>query len=269
MSRETLLVFVLVLFTVFSYALKGAVIDGIGTENEIEAVSSNQKLLEKGSYRSGNRVTINFDDFQAPCVFASTTALRNRYQSLGVTFTGPGINDGGGILDECGNFGVSGYSRPNFLAYNPGARFSNGGIPRDPQTMHFDPPVSSVSFYVFGHYGGTVNAYAYDANNQLVDSDSANLVSNGAQISLSGTGIVRVVYSTNPNKIYVMDNLSFTQFQPSPTPTYTPTLTFTPTISPTPTNTPTPPPLPTFNKFGLFILLLLLTLLIFKARIKI
>ena len=47
-----------------------------------------------------------------------TVALTGEYDSLGVTFAGPGGFDGGAILDECSGFGISGYSPPNFLAFN-------------------------------------------------------------------------------------------------------------------------------------------------------
>ncbi len=49
-----------------------------------------------------------------------------------MVFQGPGGNDGGAILDQCGSFGVSGHSPPNFLAFNTGSALSNGGVPRGP-----------------------------------------------------------------------------------------------------------------------------------------
>src|SRR5215211_3584187 len=60
---------------------------------------------------------IDFDDVTAPCRFDHTTALRNYH---GVRFTGASPDNGGAILDECANFGVTGYSPPNFLAFNCG-----------------------------------------------------------------------------------------------------------------------------------------------------
>lgn len=77
---------------------------------------------------------LNFDDVQAPCTFAQTSALQSYH---GVTFAGDVPRNGGGILNECGNFGVSGYSPPNFLAFNCGSSYMDGGVPKLPETITF------------------------------------------------------------------------------------------------------------------------------------
>src|SRR5438552_522217 len=87
---------------------------------------------------------INFDDLAAPTGFISTTRLTNRYQSLGVIFEGPGGLDGGAVLNENSSFGVSGYSRPNFLAFNTNVMMSDGGLARGPETIRFTPSASFV-----------------------------------------------------------------------------------------------------------------------------
>ena len=88
---------------------------------------------------------IDFDDATASCTFAATVALTTGYAGIGAVFSGPGGLDGGAILDQCGNFGVSGYSPPNFLAFNLGATLSNGGIPQGPETVVFSQAVDTVS----------------------------------------------------------------------------------------------------------------------------
>ena len=118
---------------------------------------------------------IDFDDVTAPCAFIETQALRDEYASLGVTFEGPGPLDGGAILDECGSFGVTGHSSPNFLAFNPGATLSTGGIPQGPETMHFDPSVNYVQFLAGDIFGGTLTAEAYDVSDNLIASDSVTM----------------------------------------------------------------------------------------------
>lgn len=75
---------------------------------------------------------ITFDDVTAPCAFNQTTRLTNQYAGLGVIFAGPGGNDGGAIMNECGSFSVSGQSSPNFLVFNTGVSLSDGGVPREP-----------------------------------------------------------------------------------------------------------------------------------------
>ncbi|HEY6866638.1 MAG TPA: hypothetical protein VI792_05230, partial [Candidatus Eisenbacteria bacterium] len=83
--------------------------------------------------RPTNLVFIDFDDAPQQCLFMGTGPLRDAYQSLGVRFSGPGALDGGAILDQCGNFGVNGYSPPNFVAFNAGATMANGGVPIGPE----------------------------------------------------------------------------------------------------------------------------------------
>ena len=87
---------------------------------------------------------IDFDDSAEPCGFSETTALRNKYSAQGVVFSGPAALDGGAILNECSFFAVTGHSPPNFLAFNINGFMFDGGIPRGPETLVFDPPVSYV-----------------------------------------------------------------------------------------------------------------------------
>ncbi len=151
-------------------------------------------------------VTINFDNVTAPCAFASTGPLRNEYSGQGVTFAGPDANGGGAILDQCSNFGVSGFSAPNFLAFNSGATMQNGGIPRTPETMTFSSPMSAVSILVgSADESSLVTLEAYNAGNALVDSDSVNLSANLQLLSVSGPGIVRAVL--RGGNVFVADDL--------------------------------------------------------------
>ena len=87
---------------------------------------------------------INFDDGKAPCTMASMVALRLAGE---VTFSGRG-QDGGAILDACSGFKVSGYSAPNFLAFNCAGVLADGGIPRLPERITFPTEMSTVSLKV-------------------------------------------------------------------------------------------------------------------------
>ena len=92
---------------------------------------------------------INFDDLTAPCIFVDSTGpLTTRYSGLGVNFSGPAPGSGGAILNQCGNFSVTGQSAPNFLAFNPLAMLPGGGRPRGPETISFDVPVTLVQVNV-------------------------------------------------------------------------------------------------------------------------
>lgn len=81
--------------------------------DEITALSKKPILRTEDIPSACSGTLINFDEQMAPCRFADQVALSTQYQAQGVLFTG-----GWEVLDDCGNFGVSGYSLPNFLAWN-------------------------------------------------------------------------------------------------------------------------------------------------------
>jgi len=90
---------------------------------------------------------INFDGAGAPSLFVSTTALAS---VGGVSFNGNSLQptSGGAVLDQSSNFGVTGHSAPNFLAFNCGTSMADGGTPTLPETIHFPSEVSRVSLKV-------------------------------------------------------------------------------------------------------------------------
>lgn len=168
---------------------------------------------------SGTTVTsdINFDDAGAPCLFIETTALRNAYQAVGVVFSGPGALNGGAILNQCGGFGVSGYSPPNFVAFNSFAMMSDGGIPNGPQRMSFSSDVSSVRVGV-ASYGGTATLTAYSASLQWLASVSLPVGSTLQFLQVNAPGIRYVDLSVpdSPSGVWVFDDLSFEAAPPCP-----------------------------------------------------
>ncbi len=156
-------------------------------------------------------VLIDFDDVGAQCGFASTVRLTDAYVAQGILFDGPGGNDGGAILHQCSNFDVSGHSFPNFLAFNADAVLMDGGIPQDPETLHFDFPVSQVEIYAglgFGVEGEQISLEAFDAANSLIDSDTIVLSSTMSPLSVSGSGIVKAIVTCTYFG-FVLDDLSF------------------------------------------------------------
>ncbi len=157
---------------------------------------------------------IDFDDLVEPCAFSSTTALTNKYAAQGVTFSGPAARDGGGILDQCGGFGANAHSGTNFLAFNRGGSFSDGGTPTDPETITFDAPVSGVSMWVSGGGGATsFRMLAYDAGGNNIASDSQSSPGGGwVEMSVAEAGIVRVVITeVGGDNAFMMDTLCWDQ----------------------------------------------------------
>jgi hypothetical protein len=162
-------------------------------------------------------VLIDFDEGGAPCEFALTNAARSEYAAQGVTFSGPG-NDGGGILDQCSDFGVSGHSSPNFLAFNSGlvGYYLNGGTPGLPQAILFSPPASNVQFNAgSGNKVGVpfLLVEAFDSTDTSLGSVTPTVTAVLSAVSLPYTGIAKIeITSTGPDWYdydFVIDDLSF------------------------------------------------------------
>ena len=158
-------------------------------------------------------VLVDFDGAAAPCAFYLTVALRNEYAGVGVTFSGPGATGGGAILDQCGNFGVVGYSPPNFVAFNtdPAAQMQDGGFPVGPERMDFSQDVGSVQVSVGGPTGGIAILTAYSAASLQLASASV-LVANAMQtLTVNAAGIRFAVLEVqgDAHSAWVFDDLSF------------------------------------------------------------
>jgi hypothetical protein len=167
-------------------------------------------------------VAISFDldpngnPLVAPPLFENTTPLRTLYAPLGVTFAGPAPLDGGAILDESSNFGVPARSGRNFLAFNrkEQAVMANGGHPRDPETLQFNPPASAVSIFASGgSVSGTFRMEAFDGiGTPLGSSTASNAPLNYVEVAVSSaTPIAFVVLTeTTGGTLFVYDDLNFT-----------------------------------------------------------
>jgi len=153
-----------------------------------------------------SEIQINFDDDAAPCLFASTMALREKYMNLGVQFDSPQIKNGGGILDECGNFYVTGQSSPNFLAFNTGASYHGGGVPEGPQIIRFSYPVRKISMNVGHRNTGLVTIECYDGQDNFIGQRSILANANLRSLWFSGYDIAKCVITFTQN-VLVLDDL--------------------------------------------------------------
>jgi hypothetical protein len=161
--------------------------------------------------RALTHVSIEFDDVTAPCVFADTGPLRDEYLGLGVSFSGPGSADGLALLDECGNFGVSGHSSPNFLAANCNSVMLNGGTPWGPETLTFTETIVSCSALVGSNsgQGSTLSMEAYDIGGGLVASDTIVLAPELQLLGVAAAGIKTVVIGSTQPCVWILDDLGF------------------------------------------------------------
>ena len=149
---------------------------------------------------------ITFDNTSEPCSFMLSLPLSSEFIGQGVTFSGPDPLDGGAVLDQCGNFGVTAHSPPNFLAFNTGATLSNGGHPIGPETITFSNPVKTFSLNVGHLSSGQVTVTAYNSSNTLVDQDMVSPNSVLQFVQLDGSDITSVeIAFTGP--ILVVDDI--------------------------------------------------------------
>ncbi len=226
--KKTLLLMMVVLAVLSFHVRADYIVAGVRSDTP-PSFAQPSAMLKPIPLDQSRGTLIDFDEGSQPCVFAETMALRHTYSAQGVLFEGPAELDGGGVLDECGNFGVYGHSSPNFLAFNPGSSFQGGGIPQPPETILFNPPVTVVSFIAAAGAYGALTATAYDSDDNPLDSVELTLTYNAQSVTLTGEGIAYVVVDQTDQVSWILDNLYF-ETDPMPT--------ATPTSAPDPTGTP-------------------------------
>jgi len=168
--------------------------------------------------------TINFDYYpngkviDAPLLFNEATALKNEYAPLGVKFIGPdgeGGKNGGAILNQDANFGVTPLpSPPNFLAFSSTSSMSDGGKPIGPETIDFLASIGKVlevSIYAAGgNVADTLSLIAYDFGNTVVGTDTKTVGHDWQLMTVSwAQGIDYVVLEqVSGDGTFVFDNLT-------------------------------------------------------------
>ena len=200
--RGVLSVLILALSTpVFGDIVKGVL---------VPSVSTSAPAAEPGAIIAppAGATVINFDDLTAPCLFVDSPGpLTSHYSSLGVNFSGPAQGSGGFILNECSNFGVTGHSAPNFLAFNTEIRLPNGGIPAGPETIVFADSVASVQINVGQTDAGTITLACFTGSSPAGTSTVIGKASL-TTLSVSGPGITSCTLSFSGTAL-VADDLAF------------------------------------------------------------
>jgi hypothetical protein len=172
--------------------------------------SSKSVLLDAAGF-------LNFDDM-TPCFFAQTVPVPPKfYKRYGFTIKGPDKNSGGAVLDECSNFGVTGHSSPNFLAFNCGSVLSTGGVPFLPEKLIFTTPVSGVSLKIGGgnSIGESISLTAKTALGRVVDNETVVLAAALTTVNLTSTksNIKRVIITLPSGSnacTFVIDDITTT-----------------------------------------------------------
>ena len=120
--------------------------------------------------RSSTPTGSNFDP---PCTFAESLPLQggaylNPASNASYLFGNPGL------LHECSNFGVTGQSSPNFLAWNCAAVNLDGTIPGLPALIFFGTPQTQVSMNIGDGslVGQNAGIFAFDAAFNTVGFDA-------------------------------------------------------------------------------------------------
>jgi hypothetical protein len=162
-----------------------------------------------GGFEASVPGDIDFDDGPKPCNFSETVALTTEYSALGVVFSGPGGPHGGAILDECGSFGVSGHSSPNFLAFNVAAVLANGGIPFGPETLTFSVAVDTVAINAGCEPAGTITLECFDAGAASVGSQSITATAALQPLSVTAAGQIASCRLSFTGTVAVFDDLTY------------------------------------------------------------
>lgn len=169
-------------------------------------------------------VLINFDDLVAPCVYAdsSATTLQGRYLSQGVAFSGPDgtTATGARILNQCGNFGVTGHSPHNFLAFNAKIGFD------DPETATFTNPVNNLSFKIGGQ-PASMTARAFNAAGAVIETQTGSYGFSLLNVTMTASGIKRLEINATSTGHWVIDDVSW---NPAPADTTPPVITVNTTV---------------------------------------
>ena len=142
-------------------------------------------------------VHIDFDEQNPGCGWGEDIPPSTIYQSeFGITF-----GNGPSLINECGNFGVSGHSSPVFIGNN----YNN--TPGD-LLISFDNIVSKVQINAGTNSGTTFQMIGYDENNnQIVQSDVLNGINVLTPISVTANGIKSIRVVTSGGDVFVYDDL--------------------------------------------------------------
>lgn len=200
--RTALVLAVVILCSAIS--LSADIVDGVASPRPSFPVAPVPKTT---TAPPPSAVVINFDDRIAPCTFRETAPLTLAYSASGITFQGPAANSGGAILNQCGNFSVSGFTSPNFLAFNTNALYPSGGVPTGPETIMFSYPVDFVQIDAGHGNSGTITLQCFTGSSSVGSSSIAGSAGL-ASLSVQGPRISRCTVEFTGTAL-VVDNLAF------------------------------------------------------------
>ena len=142
-------------------------------------------------------IHLNFDEQNTGCSWGSDIPPSTVYQSeFGITF-----GNGPSLINECGNFGVSGHSSPVFIGNN------HSNTPGD-LLISFDNIVSKVQINAGTNSGTIFQMIGYDENNnQIVQSAELNGTNVLTPLSVTANGIKSIRIITSGGDIFVYDDL--------------------------------------------------------------
>ena len=144
---------------------------------------------------------IDFDDSNAPGLFAGTVALSDRYAALGLTFSGAsGV--GGAIINQAAELGFMARSGTDFLAFNV-----EGGTGRD-ERMSFASAQDAVSIHAATYEEGTFTMTAFDGSGNVLGFISRATSRDWQALTLNHAGMRSVVVASTTSG-WGLDDLSF------------------------------------------------------------
>lgn len=154
-------------------------------------------------------ITLTFDEMEAPALFSDARPVRGQYAPLGVLFSGTGA-----VLSSVADFGVTGFSPPNMLAYGNSSTFRRTGESMTSDVIRFSAPQDSISFDVGSGFSPLVlELTGYGADGGIVASQMMTLGAALQSVTLGG-GITRLelfLQDARELDAFVLDNFTFAE----------------------------------------------------------
>ncbi len=130
------------------------------------------------------QTTITFDTPSAPANFVDQSQPISTYSGA-LVFSNTTMK----VLNEGGNFGVTGHSAPNFLAWN-------NALTNQSFTLTFPSPSSGISLRTGSSNGGNVTVTALNGSGTVLQTVNQSLGSALVTINITATNVSSLTFST-------------------------------------------------------------------------
>lgn len=174
--------------------VNGVVVGGQVSQAACAAQWAQTQAQSKSSFakRADSVGDVSFDDSLQPSTFSDTVPASTEYASFGVTF-----DSTWSVLDENSEFGITGFSSRNYLAFS---------APSDTVTMTFSNSPDFIEISCGSPFAGSFTMTCLDSGAGGTDSITASTVV--APLTVTGSGITSCTVTATMT-VGACDNLLF------------------------------------------------------------